>query len=255
MKSFISKLIRAGLTTAQAELYNFIYNNPGCSVADACNILKQSKSSIYRAFDELKSNKIVCSLDNNWKQSLNAAPLSNLIKQISNRKRRDIHLINYFKSIELGKKLKINELNDYIEILNEEETYEKYLDLSEMDWDSMLAFGNWEDLNNKNRNLISVEKKFIKNRLKNGGKAFVSVTKEGPYTSEIIDYKCLDKEENRKSSKSKLPFYKPFWANAFEGNNYVHLWNTDANGEIVSTFIHSPAVADFYKNLIYSNVV
>jgi hypothetical protein len=255
MNLFISKLIRAGLSTTQAELYSFIYNNPDCSVADACLKLKQSKSSIYRAFDELKEKNLIEFSEDNWKQSMQVNTLKNLIQQLENRKRRDNYLINYFKSIELGKNLRINPNSDFIEVLNEEETFEKYLDLSEMAWDSMLAFGNWEDLNNENRNIVPVEKKFVRNRLKNGGKAFVSVTKEGPYTAEIIDYKNLDEEEKRKSTKSKMPLFKPFWANTFEGNDFVHLWNLGKKGELTSTFIHSPVVANFYRDLIYSNVV
>lgn len=255
MQLFISKLIRAGLSTTQAELYEFIYHNPGCSVSDACIRLKQSKSAVYRAFDELKENGLVEFSRDGWKQSLRVGSFENLIRRLENHKRRDDYLIKYFKGLELGRKWRINPSVDFVEVLNEEETFERYLDLSEMDWDSMLAFGNWEDLNDEQRNLIPVEKQFVKNRLKNGGKAFVSVTKEGPYTGEIIDYRDLDRAENRKSVKSRLSLFKPFWVSVFEGNDCVHVWDLDKKGELTSTFVNSATVAGFYRDLIYSNLV
>ncbi|MBI5414199.1 MarR family transcriptional regulator [Candidatus Peregrinibacteria bacterium] len=255
MKSLISKLIRAGLSTAEAELYVFIYNNPYHSVADACLHLKQSKSSIYRAFDELKNKNLIRSSHQSWKQSLTVNSLNTLIQQLKNQNRRDRYLINYFKSLEIGKQFHVGEKDVYIEELDEQETYEKYIDLSEMKWDSLIAFVNWEDFNNENRNLIPLEKQFVKNRLKHGSSAFVSIAKYGPYTQEITDCDKLDVTQNRKSKRSKLPMYKPFLVNAFQGNDYVHIWDLNKTGEIISTFIHSPVIANFYKDLIYSNIV
>ncbi|MEK7085685.1 MAG: hypothetical protein AAB953_01580, partial [Patescibacteria group bacterium] len=141
-----------------------------------------------------------------------------------------------------------------LEILDEEETIERYLDLSEMKWNSVFVFGGWEDFNNR-RNIIPTEQQFIRNRLKNGGKAFVAVTKDGPATREIIDFNHeIDKREERVSKKAES-YQKPVWINVFDGNNYVSLWNLDNHGKIASTFIESASLAEFYRNFIYRKIV
>lgn len=252
MKPFVKKLIQAGLSLHAAELYDFIYTHPRCSIADAVKALGSSKSSLYRAFEELKEKKLVQYQADNWRQSLSTQPLSTLIHDLENKKRRDHRLIQYFRSLDSHSSWAGNALHESIEVLDEEQTFDRYLELSEMKWDHVFAFGNWEDFNTSKRNIIRLEKTFIKNRLKQSGKAFVVVTKGGPHTYEIIDHKELDKQEERISKKSSLGWNQPFWATAFEGNNYVHLWNMDPNGKLCSTFLNSASVSNFYKNLVCS---
>ena len=249
-----SFLQRANLSEAEIQLYLYILGNPGCNVADACRKLKISKSTIYRAFEKLSSLEMVNSKSNKWETELHANSLHGLIKILENEQRKNRRLIEMLKTVESRKLLHHNSQISGMEILDEEETIERYIDLSEMKWNSVFVFGSWEDFNNV-RNIIPTEQKFINNRIKNGGKAFVAITKDGPATREIIDFNHeIDKKEERVSKKAEF-YQKPVWVNVFDGNNYVSLWNFNSHGRIASTFIESAPLAEFYRNFIYKTIV
>ncbi len=257
-KRLKSMLLKSGLSEKSAELYLYVLNNEGCSIADACLDMNYGKSTVYRAFEDLKYLSLIESKNNLWKNCLKISSFSSLIKKLENDRTKMSRLISNLKSVELSKDFSFSHgsLSNY-ESLNEVETFERYLDLSKSKaWHNMLVFGNWEDFNNSNRNMVSLEKQFIKNRLKNGGKAYVVVTKHGPYTSQIIDYnQDLDNQEDRMSSSVDDISNKPIWINAFEGNNFLHIWNVNERKEITSTFLDSKPIADFYKDFIYSKVL
>jgi sugar-specific transcriptional regulator TrmB len=250
-------LIKAGLSERSTDLYLYVLEHKGCSVADAYLNLKYAKTSLYRAFEELKIQGLVKSATDDWKNSLEIVSLGALIKKLENEKRQTGKLINSLRAIELAGNLENPEILTNFEILNEENTYERYLDLAKSrDWDTMLVFGNWEDFNNENRSIVPIEKKFINERLKKGGKALVAVSKEGPSTWQIIDYnKNLDRNEDRRSIKLDDIAQKPLWVNVFEGNDYLHIWNLNSRGKIVSTFMECKPVADFYKDFIYTKLI
>ncbi len=259
-KYLYSLLIRAGVTEVAAALYVFIKENNGCSVADAVRNLKWGKSSVYRAFEELKNLNLVANQYENWESSLALKDFSTLINKLENEGKKQERLVSILKSysyceesVDLG-----NAKN--IEFLNMDETFERYLDLSKMKWDSVMVFGNWEFLANRNQEIgekmLKVEKTFISNRLKGGGKALGAVTETGPYTNSILDFNNeSDIEERRKSYLINQFLRKPFFVSVFEGNDYVHIWEADKKGEVCSTFVNTPTFANFYKDFIYSKVV
>ena len=98
MADLISKLIEIGLLPQEAELYAYIHQHPDCCVSDACNNLKSSKSAIYRAFDGLKTKKLVQINTKDWKYSLRATPLSFLIEKLETQQQRESQIIDYLKS-------------------------------------------------------------------------------------------------------------------------------------------------------------
>jgi len=249
-------LIRSGLSERAADLYVFVLDNEGSSVADAVMTMNYSRSAVYRAFEELRASGLVESVSGGWENSLRIVSLGGLIKKLENEKRQKARLINSLKSMELSRGLDCFEALSSYETLNEEETFQRYHDLADSrDWSTMMVFGNWEDFNNEERNVVPVEKKFINNRLKHGGRAMVLLTKDGPYSGQICDYQELDNEEDRKSVLLDDFTKKPLWINVFEGNNNLHIWNMNTRGKVVSTFMECEPVADFYKDFISSRVV
>lgn len=245
-----SLLRRASLSEVEIRLYLFVLDHSSCSVSDAYRALKFSKSTVYRAFEKLSSLGVVTSQSSGWETKLHANSLSGLIRNLENEQRKNGRLISTLKAMESCNAFSSSSRVSGLETLNAEETIERYIDLSEMKWSSMLGFGSWEDFNDR-RNIISTERQFINNRMKQGGKAFVVVTKDGPATREFIDYSNdVDKKEDRVSKKIDLA-QKPIWINVFDANSYVHLWNLDGKGDITSTFIESAPLAEFYRNFIY----
>jgi len=181
--------------------------------------------------------------------------VNSLIRKLENEKRHTNRLINSLKVLNISRGAFPPEALAEFETLDEAETFERYWALSKReDWSTMLAYGNWEDFNNESRCIVPVEKQFIRNRLKHGGKALVAVTKEWPNTSQIVDYNHeLDNQEDRKSVSIE-DVKKPVWVNVFEGNNFVHIWNLNSRDKVVSTFMDCKPVADFYKDFIYGKV-
>ncbi|MBT4917304.1 MarR family transcriptional regulator [Candidatus Peregrinibacteria bacterium] len=249
-------LIKSGLSERAADLYTFVLDNEGVSVADAVLAMNYSKSSIYRAFEELQSLGLVESLSDDWKNSLRIVTLGGLIKKLESEKKQKARLISSLRAMELSKDLSTPEALVDFETLNEEETYERYHDLASSDkWSTMMVMGNWEDFNNEKRNVVPIEKKFIKNRIKHGGRALVLLTKEGPYSGQICDFEDLDTREDRKSVMADDVTKKPLWINVFEGTNHLHIWNMNERGGIISTFMDCKPVADFYKDFIAARMV
>lgn len=247
-----SLLERASLTSAEIHLYLFVQENPGASIADACRKLGFGKSTLYRAFEKLHSLELIHSRQEKWETSLHCNSLRGLIKNLENKERQSHRLIATLKAIDSCKALESRSRISSLETLNTDETFERYIDLSEMKWGSMFGFGSWEDFNER-KDIMGLERQFINNRMKRGGKAFVAVTKEGPGTREFIDYNHdLDHREDRISKKIEFFGSRPIWINVFEGNNFVHVWNITRQGEIGSTFIESVPLAEFYRQFIGS---
>lgn len=248
-------LLEAGLSEKESLFYLYVLENPGVSIFEIAGELPFGKSSVYRSYDHLKKIGLVKECSERWQSNLRAQSLSVLIKKLESEKRKIEGVINSLKTFELANGATPEAFSEF-EKLDEEQTFERYFDLSKRkDWTSMFAYGNWEDFNNQTRSIVGVEKQFIKNRLKHGGRAFVAVTKGGPNTSQIVDYNNeIDNKEDRRSISVAEKNVKPIWINVFEGNNFLHLWNLDERQKIVSTFMECKPLADFYKEFIYSKV-
>jgi len=248
-KRLKSLLIKAGLKPDEASLYLFVSENPGCSIADVYKRVGISKSSAYRAFESLRSLDLLNTDAEAWKTNLSAISLTGLIRKLEGQQRNRQRLISDLKTFNNVSRIAGNSKISGIESLEGEAVYQKYLDLSQMAFDTDLVYGNWEPFNNRG-SLVSLEKNFINNRVKNGGNCLLVLTGDGPNTKEITDYDC---DENR-TTKFRKPNYdkKPVWINAFEGNNFVYIWNLDDTGNINATFIDSKPVSEFYKEFIYS---
>lgn len=247
-KRIKSLLIKAGLKPDEAELYLFVSENPGCSISDAYKETGISKSNAYRAFEELSTLELLHSDSGSWKTDLQTISLSGLIKKLESEQRRKGRLITELKTLNTTQKLTGNSKIAGIETFEGEEVYQNYLDLSETNFDTGLVYGNWESFNTS-KNLLPVEKRYIGNRVKNGGNCLAFLTNTGPYTREVTDH---DEEQNRKTKLIKSDEEKPIWINAYEGSNLVNIWNLDEAGKVYSTLIDSKSVSEFYKAFIYS---
>ena len=247
-KRLKSLLLKAGLKSNEAELYLFVSENPGCSIADAYKNSGISKSSAYRAFENLRDMELLNSDSDSWKTDLQTISLAGLIKKLESEQRNKRRLITELKTLNTTQNLTGNSKIAGIETFTGEEVYQNYLDLSEMKFDTGLVYGNWEPFNNST-NLLPVEKKYIENRINNGGNCLAFLTNTGPYTREVTDY---DVEENRKTKFIETDDKKPLWINAYEGNNLVSIWNLDEAGKVFATMIDSKSVSEFYKAFIYS---
>jgi hypothetical protein len=249
-KRLKSLLVKSGLKSEEAELYLFSINNPGCSIADFYKSSKYSKSNAYRSFEKLKSLELVDSVSKSWETNLKPISLTGLIKNLENKQRKERRLITELKTINKFRSFVPNSNIPNIETLRGEQVYNKYLELSEMDFSTNLVFGNWEPFNNK-KSLVPLEKNFIKNRATKAN-CLLGLVGNGPHTKEITDY---DTSENRVTKMVKTYSNKPVWINAFEGNNLVYIWNLDNIGNICATLIDSKTVSDFYKDFIYSSTL
>lgn len=242
-------LLKAGLKEDEANLYLFVLDHPGCSVSDVYKEVGLSKSSAYRAFEALCELKLLESDSPTWRTNLKPVSLTGLIRKLENQLRSKTRLLQELKSYDSLRT--VGSQTPGIQVFRGDKVFEKYHELSEQDFDTNLVFGSWEDFS-FTTDLVSIEKKFIKNRLKHGGKARVFITKDGHNTLEITDY---DTEENRTSRVLKGKYQKPIWINTFEGNNLVYIWNLDERQQTYATLVDSKSVADFYKDFIYKETV
>ncbi len=246
-----SLLLRAGLKPDEADFYLFVLENPGCSISDIFKKSALSKSTAYRTFESLKALDLLKSNSDSWKTNLEILPLEGIIRKLENENRNKKRLITELKILNTAKTLSGISHLPAIQTLEGDEIFEKYMELSQMDFDTNLVFGSWEDFS-EDVDLVSIEKQFIQNRMKNGGNSVVLITKDGPNTHEITDY---DAKEDRLSKVVPSEYRKPVWINAFEGNNLVYIWSKDEKDKHFATLIDSKTVADFYRNFIHMHAV
>lgn len=245
-----SLLIKSGLKQDEAKFYIFVLENKGCSIADIHKKTNLSRSNAYRAFEILRSLELLKSNSRGWKTNLQPVSLKGLIRKLENRQRNAKQIINELKIINTARTLTIPSEIPNIETFKAAKVFEKYHDLSKMDFSNVFVFGNWEEFNyHTTENIVNIERQFVKNRLKNGGKAHIFLTNDGPYTHEITDH---DVEQNRKTRHVENIPKKPILISAFDNNNLVYIWNLNEAGKIYSTLIDSKSVADFYKEFMYS---
>ena len=250
-KKLLSLLVKSGLKSDEARFYLFVLDNPGCSIADVYKTGKLSKSSAYRAFENLNALELLTSASDSWKSDLQPISLAGLIKKLESQQKKRHRLISELKILNTTRQLTGHSRIPGIQTFTGDEIYENYLDLSKMDFHTLLVYGNWEDFNQAGRNLVPLEKKFINNRVKKGSNALAYLTNTGEHTREITDY---DLTHNRVSKFAAHRSHKSIWFNAFEGNNLVSLWNLDEKNQIYSTLFDSKPVADFYKEFIYEQI-
>jgi len=244
-------LLKAGLSDTEADFYVFALENKGCSISDIYKKSELSKSSAYRAFESLKNLELLTTDSVNWKTNLSPLSLSGLIKKLENKQKSQKRVIDELKTLNSTRKISINSKITGIETLNGDEVFQKYLDLADADFNSLLVFGNWEDFNKK-ESLLPIERLFIKKRMKGGRGARACLTKTGPNTREVTD---RDIDHHRITKLKEDKYIKPTWINAFEGNNLVYIWDIDEKGKTYATLIDSKSVANFYKDFIYSKTV
>lgn len=244
-------LSKSALKENEIEFYLYLKENPHCNIFEICKNTSLSKSSAYRSFEVLKSMDLINIHSESWKTDLSAAPLTGLVRKLEAKKRSQARLISELKLFDRADNLIGNSKIAGIEVFSDEEVYEKYLELSEAKYYSNLVYGDWEAFNNKH-SLIRLEKEFIKNRFKGQRKCNLVLTNDGPNTREIINWDDKEKRTTKFSSRKNI---EPVWINAFDGNNYVYIWNLSDRGNTFGTLIESKPVADFYKNFINSQCV
>ena len=152
----------SGLKPDEALLYAHILENKGCSIIEAAKECAVPKTSAYRAFEALQKMGLIKAVGEAWRNTLEALPIAGLINKLENRQKNMRRLTNELKVLSSLKKNSENSLSiPQIETYKGDEALGKYLDLSEMQWNTNISFGNWEDLN-KNGHMIPLEKKFNK---------------------------------------------------------------------------------------------
>lgn len=244
-------LLKAGLSDTEAEFYIFALEHKGCSISDIYKKSELSKSSAYRAFESLKNLELLTTDQNSWKTNLSPLSLSGLIKKLENKQKSQKRVINELKLLNNTTKISTNSRITGIETIDGDEVFQKYLDLADADFNSLLVFGSWEDFT-KTKDLLPIERQFIKNRMKGGRTARACLTKTGPNTREVTD---RDVDQHRVSKLKETEYIKPTWINAFEGNNLVYIWDIDEKGKTYATLIDSKSISNFYKNFIYQQTL
>jgi predicted transcriptional regulator len=99
MELMVNILNQAGLSEIEASLYTYLRTNPGVSVAGACQAVKGSKSSVYRAYKRLQQLDMVIVKNEHWRLSIYAKPLKPLIEKLHSKIECQRNILAGLKSI------------------------------------------------------------------------------------------------------------------------------------------------------------
>lgn len=184
-------LIESGLTEIEVAVYLDLLKDHAYSIFDLVKKTKLSKTSVYRAFENLRNLKLVLAEDG----LIKAASLRCLIAELKSSQRKLGKLAYKIKKIAPFLRTPKEEIEVFDQFYTKEQITEAYLFMSEIKYDVSLDLGDFESFVPV---LGSPEiiYKFRNQRLKNGASNHAICTSYGPYTSVFCTREAKEKFKN-----------------------------------------------------------
>jgi predicted transcriptional regulator len=232
-----SLLFEAGLNEAEILIYLELLKSPTQSKWELVKSTKLDKNKVYRAFDRLIELNMVAQRDH----GIEALSLDYLLADLEAKRSRTQQLVSKIKEFSPFMKIPIEAVSDFQILDTKEKILEKYIEMSEIDHDTCLDFGDLENFVNVLGGLDPVFK-FRKNRFAQNAKNIAICTNTGPNTS------CMMRRQDMENYKSDIDLlnikFKDKWIIFSDTNDYVMFNNFKKDKEPSSVLVKSKAIAD-----------
>lgn len=253
-------LANSGLQEDEIAFYIAVLKNPGSSIYEIATRSKLPKDRAYKIFHQLLEKKLIKA------DSTNTGPQSSAQTSTSSRKHKNIEatpLDAFTESIySKGRKFyqtadSLKEVRPFLKYLNlpEEETSihtfgpenaaENWVDLSYMNWETVLAYGNFEMMYEGFG--ADPDQDFKNRRVKRGKKAHPILTNPGPYTWEMIVNR--DDRELRDTKLLETDKLKDTFVAIFPDKDTISIWLRTPQGQLKGATIKNPLLRKLHENL------
>lgn len=230
-------LSEAGLNEAEITIYLELLIAPAHNKWDIVVRTKLDKNKVYRAFDRLILMKMAAQTDDH----VEALSLNHLITELERKKSKVQSLTDKIKEFSPFMKIPVESVSDFQILDNKEDILEKYIQMSEIEYDTCLDFGDLESFVNVLGGLDPVFK-FRKNRFANNAKNIAICTSMGPNTS------CMMRKQDMNAYQSNIDLlnikFKGKWIIFSDSNDYVMFNNFSKKQSPSSVLVRSKVVAD-----------
>ncbi|MBU1151848.1 hypothetical protein KJ632_03425 [Patescibacteria group bacterium] len=234
----------SGLSEDEIAFYLNILKNPNSTIYDLSKRTAIPKDRGYRITEKLIDEKLI-NAEGNRQKRLTAAKLNGYIDGLMSQGREFYKNAERLREIKPFLKIMENsEENQSIETFSEEEIGEKFVDLSYLNWDKILSYGNFEMGIEKMG--IDTDQQFVQRRMKKGRGCFPVFANPGKLSWNIIDN---DEKEMRKTKIIYNQKLSDYFVIILPEANTTALWIKDENNKVRGAVIKSSMLTKLHSGL------
>jgi len=240
-KKLETLLIDAGMTEAEVRIYLELLKKPSQSKWDLVNRTGLDKNQVYRAFDSLSTLNMV----KKDETGIEPQPLDSLIKTLELSRKKIKNTIVQLKKFSPFLKIPTEAVADFQILDTQEKILDKYIFMSEVEYDTCLDFG---DLENFIPTIGGLDPafKFRDNRYKKSSDNEAICTTTGAYAS------CIMRKSDMDFYKSRIDLlkidFKNKWIIFSDTNDYVLFNDFEDRENPTSVLVNSKVVADMERS-------
>lgn len=235
----------SGLSEEEISFYIHSLKKPNSTIFALAKNCKIPKDKAYKLFESLK-NKQLLSADKEHKQKrIHAAPMNNFIEGLYKQGR------NYYRQADSLKEIKtflpflsLPDQDDTFRSIGQEELAESYVDLSYLNWEEVLAYGNFE---------ISLpimgtdpDSEFMTRRVKRGKQAFPILANPGEFSMKVAHNDYKEMRHTKLIYDKKLDDYFVF---IFPDINTTAIWLRDNEKKVSGAIIESSFLSNLHEKM------
>ena len=240
-----SALAHSGLTEKEIAFYVQVLKSPQCSVFDLAKKTGISKDVAYFIYESLEEKGLVASASEGRSKKVVPKNTDSFIENLYTQGRKFYKAGDSMKEVRsLMPYLSLSDNIGEMTAMQTENVGEEWVDLTYMDWDYVLAYGNYELL--VERMGTDPDKEFRNNRLKRGKKAYPLVFNPGTYTRKMI---TDDAKELRKTKVLDTPELRNSFVAVFPDKNTVAIWSRDENAILTGVKVNNPVMTRMHERM------
>ncbi|MFA6521446.1 MAG: helix-turn-helix domain-containing protein [Candidatus Gracilibacteria bacterium] len=246
----------SGLTEDEIAFYVQVLKSPNCSILDNAKKAKIAKDKAYRIYEELSEKGLLAGSDEGKYKKISALPLKSYVENLYKKGRHLYRSADNLRELRpLLKFINVSENSSLPEVLSAENVGSDWVDFAYIDWETVLAYGNFEMLYELMGS--DPDKEFMRLRLRRGKKAYPILSALGPYTREMIG---KDNKEMRTTKVIRDVLGHKELKNTFvmlaPDKNAVTIWVKNESGLVSGVKMENPVICKAHEDLFkYFNAV
>lgn len=252
-------LANSGLQEDEIAFYISVLKKPGGSIYEIAKRSKLPKDRAYKIFHQLKEKKLIKvseadKLDPGHKptpqirkhKQIEATSLDNFTESLYSKGRKFYQTADSLKEVKpFLKYLNLPEEETSIKTFGPEHSGEHWIDLSYTNWETVVAYGNFEMMYEGFG--AAPDQVFKNRRVKRGKKAFPVLTNPGPYTWDMIVKK--DNRELRDTKLLKTDKLNETFVAIFPDKDTISVWLKNEKGQLKGATIKNPLLRKLHEDL------
>ena len=242
MKKELSKyLLKAGLSFAEAAVYMELLKAPAQTKWEVVKRTGLDRNKVYRSFEKLDELKLV---DLTNSDGIKVKSLKSLVNNLKTSSRKAGNLAKKLHNLSPYLGIKDDSVQDFEMIYDQERLKEVYIMMSELKYDTVLDFGDFESFVPLIGDELSPAIKFRDIRSKHADCKTICTT-DGPFT------RCIGRDSTLEEFRSKMAIcdmsFKDKWIIFSDTSDYVLFNDMTDKEDAHSVLVRSKTIADVQR--------